>query len=90
MIITDKKRTVLDNYNYVLTHKNQQELCKNCVFFGSAEVKDPCWLCAVNYLEIVRVSTLGHCDKFSSNGKIGWLKQLLLKMEGFKFENKVR
>ena len=87
-IINDKEYSIFSNNNYVMDFYNPKQWCKNCVFFG--ENKNGVYnLCCENYAEISIVSFCGHCDKFSDTEKINLLKRCFLKMEGFKFKNKV-
>ena len=90
MLYDDKKYTIAaKKYNYVSDYENRTEWCQECVHFGE-ENKNPYWLCAQNFPEIAHVSYCGHCDKFSNTQKINLLKYCILKMRGFKFQNKTR
>jgi len=75
--------------NYTSEFKNPEDCCQNCIFFGQTP-NNPYWACSEDYPDFPRIDCYGHCDKFSSDGKIGMLKYLWLKLTGFKFENKVR
>lgn len=86
----DKEHTANGRkWNYTPEYKNYKGWCQNCIFFGQVP-NNPYWTCSEDCPDFARVSYCGHCDKFSSDEKIGRLKYWWLKLKGFKFENKVR
>jgi len=90
MFYEDKKRTVNGKRNNYTSHyEDYNEWCQYCVHYCE-QCNNPYWLCSESFLCIANVSYCGHCDKFSNNKKINSLKYWLLKMNGFKFKNKVR
>lgn len=90
MLYEDKKYTIAaKKYNYVSDYDDHTGWCRECVHFGEEDMNLH-WLCSQNFPEIACVSYCGHCDKFSSTHKINLLKYYMLKMRGFKFQNKAR
>ena len=89
MFTIDKEYSLFSKNNYVSEYKDYREWCKHCVHFGSIE-GNRYWLCSQDCIEITNVSFCGHCDKFSSNKKINFLKRWLLRTKGFQFKNKVK
>lgn len=92
MYIIDKKYSLIDaikDDNYIDDFQNQDEWCKKCVYYGTVNY-DKHWLCSKHFPELQIISFCGHCDKFSKDKKINLLKYGLLKLCGFKFENKAR